>query len=177
MTNGKEFVGITNLINEEPQTLTVRAVTACSAMTVSVPQTSNEMVDFLRTNTGLALNVLNGLKDIVQKSISNMKKYARMASDMQKVSDNLSLLYSHINKKDTPQMKHFRAAGGEIDSSVAPSFLLEDFSEQLGTSYNVLSFDPVERYDFNRLDFYNNLIKSKPEAFSALVFANPKTYT
>ena len=38
-----------------------------------------------------------------------------MASDMQKVSDNLSLLYSHINKKDTPQMKHFRAAGGEIE--------------------------------------------------------------
>ncbi|MBP5450187.1 MAG: cyclic nucleotide-binding domain-containing protein, partial [Spirochaetales bacterium] len=114
MTSGKEFVGVTNLINEEPQTITVRATTPCTAMVVDVPQTTNEIVDFLRTNTGLALNVLNGLKDIVQKSIANMKKYARMASDMQKVSDNLSLLYAHINKKDTPQMKHFRAAGGEI---------------------------------------------------------------
>ena len=177
MTAGKEFVGVTNLINEEPQTVTVRALTDCQAMTVTVPQTTNEIVDFLRMNAGLALNVLNGVRDIVQKSMNNMKKYARMASDMQKVSDNLMLLYSHINKKDTPLMKHFRAAGGEIDSSVAPTFLLEDFSEQLGTNYNVLSFDPVERYDFNRLDFYNNLIKSKPEAFSALFFANPKIYT
>ncbi|MBP5450569.1 MAG: cyclic nucleotide-binding domain-containing protein, partial [Spirochaetales bacterium] len=177
LINGKEFVGVTNLINEGPQTITARAITTCEAMTVAVPQTTDEIVEFFRMNAGLALNVLNGIKEIVQKQINNMKKYARMAGDMQKVSDNLMLLYSHINKKDTPLMKRFHANGGEIDSSLTPSFLLEDFSQALNTNYNMLAFDPVEHYDFNRLDFYNNLIKSKPEAFGALIFANPKIYT
>ncbi len=175
--NTEGFFGLSNLVSDSVQPFSYIALTDCDVLEIAIPDTAAEVVQFLRSNASLAYKVMTTIKEGLDKSFANMKKYARLLGDMNKVIDNLNLIFAHATKKSTPELKKFLENGGSFEGGVGSSFLLEDNSVALETSYNMMRFNPSEKYDLTKLEFLGNLIKTNAQAFMTLCINNPKIYT
>ncbi|HOF00326.1 MAG TPA: hypothetical protein PK385_12660 [Spirochaetota bacterium] len=167
--------GVENLISGDLQQNSYIALTDCKITKYGIE--SNDYSVFFRANCSIALNVLSTLKDYALRGINQIKKFVKMTGNISKINDNFELLYCFINKDENNNLyKKFIENGGVFPSVFEPNFLLEDFSTILEVGYEDPEYDPNAIFDVTKLEFYHNLLKSKPEAFTALINANQNIF-
>ncbi len=167
--------GVENLISGDLQQNSYIALTDCKITKYGIE--SNDYSVFFRANCSIALNVLSTLKDYALRGINQIKKFVKMTGNIGKINDNFELLYCFINKDENNNLyKKFIENGGVFPSVFESNFLLEDFSTILEVGYEDPEYDPNAIFDVTKLEFYHNLLKSKPEAFTALINANQNIF-
>jgi hypothetical protein len=165
---GPSIFGVENLINSSEHQNSFVAMSDCHVTKYIV--SGNDYISFFKSSPPIALNILLTMKEFTIKTISNLKKYSNFIGEIDKISDNLDLIYSFVeNRKTDNTYKQFTSNGGVFPPKVTKSFLTENFSTILGKTYGDPSYNPVAKFDGKKLEFYHYLLKAKPDSFIALI--------
>lgn len=176
LIQGPTIFGVENLISGDLQQNSYIALTDCKITKYGIE--SNDYNVFFKANCSIALNVLSTMKDYALKGVNQIKKFVKLMGDINKINDNFELLYCFINKDENNSLyKKFIANGGVYPPVFEPNFLLEDFSTILEVGYGDPSYDPGAIFEGKKLEFYHNLLKSKPDAFVSLINANQNIFS
>lgn len=165
---GPSIFGAENLINSSEHYSSFITLSECTITKYSV--SGNDYMSFFKSNTPIAMNILLTMKDFAIKAISNLKKYVSFVAEIEKTIDNIDIVVAYIeNDKEDKKYKKFISNGGVIPSKIVDSFFQNDFSTLLAKSYGDPSYDPVNKFGFKKLEFYHNILKSKPDAFISII--------
>jgi len=168
LITGPSIFGVENLLNSTEHYSSFITISECTITKYSV--SGNDYLSFFKSNTPIAMNILLTMKDFALKTISNLRKYSNFLAEIEKSTDNLELVNAFIEKdKDDKKYKKFLSNGGVIPSKIDASFLINDFSTLLDKSYGDPSYDPVTKFGFKKLEFYHNILKTKPDAFISII--------
>lgn len=167
--------GVQNLISSTAHSSSFVAITDCQITKYIIP--SNDFISFFKMNPPIALNVLITMLDQSRKRMLSLKKYVEFTGAIEKLSDNMMLLYLHVNgiKKDK-LYQTFINNGGVIPPKIESGFLTSDFSTILEKTYGDPSYDPYVKFDQSKIEFFHNLIRTKPSVFISLISANIKIF-
>ena len=160
--------GINNLINSKAHESSYVALTECSITKYIIP--SNDFIGFFKSNPPISLNVLLTMQEEARKRLSNLKKYSEFIGFIDKFYDNLLLLYLHATQTKKDKLyQTFINNGGKFPKVIEADFLTQDNSANLNKNYQDPSYNPYIIFDKEKLDFYKNLIKTKPAAFISIL--------
>ena len=162
--------GVENLINQMDHQNSFVALQDCVVTKYIIP--SDSIISFFKVNSAIAMNILLTMKDSALRGIMNLKKYSKLIGELSKVKDNFLLLHSFLSKEESNLYKKFVTNGGVFPPNIEPSFLIEDFSTILGVTYGEPDYNPGEKFNGKKLEFYHHLLKSKPDAFISLINTN-----
>ncbi|HOJ63957.1 MAG TPA: cyclic nucleotide-binding domain-containing protein [Spirochaetota bacterium] len=174
--NPPAIFGIENLINNQDHKNSFVALEDCIVTKYIIP--SNDFIKFFKVNIPIAMNILLTMKDMAIKGILNLKKYVKLMAEIEKFSDNFEIIYDFIiQNKNNSKYQRFLTNGGVIPPKFEPSFLTDDYSTILGVTYGDPKYDPAAKFGIKKLEFYHNLLKSKPDAFISLINANIEIFS
>jgi hypothetical protein len=170
LITGPSIFGVENLISALEHQNSFVAISDCNVTKYLVPE--NNYINFFKSNPPIALNILLTMKEFSIKTISTLKKYCSFIGEIDKLSDNLDLIFSFIeNRKGDETYKQFISNGGVFPPKISKTFIDEDFSTILDKIYGDPSYNPIVKFDGKKLEFYHYLLKSKPDSFIALISA------
>ena len=160
--------GVQNLMNYSEHESSFIALTDCLITKYIIP--SNNFVEFFKANPSISLNILLTMEEYAKKSLLNLKKYVDFIGVIDKLSDNFNLLYSYVtqSKKDEIYEK-FISNSGIFPVKIESSFLTSDFSGILDKTYGDPNYNPNNKFERNQIDFFQNLIKTRPASFISLL--------
>ncbi|HOV13919.1 MAG TPA: cyclic nucleotide-binding domain-containing protein [Spirochaetota bacterium] len=165
---GPSIFGVENLLNSGEHHISFVTISECIITKYSV--SGNDYLTFFKNSTPIAMNILLTMKDYSLKTISNLRKYVNFISEIERATDNFELVLANIeNNKEDKKLKKFLSNGGVIPSKIDTNFFINDFSTLLGKTYGEPSYDPVTKFGFKKLEFYHNILKTKPDAFISIM--------
>lgn len=160
--------GVQNLINSNPHNSSFIALTDCVITKYVIP--SNDFINFFKYNPPISLNILITMQEQANKNLINLKKFVDFSGIIQKIQDNLKLLFLHANDtKEDPLYQKFINNGGVFPPVIEPSFLTANNATILSRTYGDPSYDPVNKFDGKKIDFFKHLLKTKSAAFINLI--------
>lgn len=167
--------GFQNLLNNQNHENSYIALTDCIISKYIIP--SNDAINFFKSNLSLTMNILSRILEQINKDLLNIKKYIDFNNAINKVSDNLSLIYSHVTQSKNDKLYNkFIINGGTFPPLIDSSFLTGDNSSILGKSYGNKSNDPIVKYDYEKIKFFHNISKANPQAFTSLINSDFKIF-
>ncbi len=165
---GPSIFGVENLLSSGEHHTSFITISECTITKYSV--SGNDFLSFFRNNTPIAMNILLTMKDYSLKSISNLRKHLNFLAEIEKSTDNFDIVLANIEKNgENKKYKKFISNGGVIPSKVDTNFFIGDYSTLLDKSYGDPSYDPVTKFGFKKLEFYHNILKTKPDAFISIM--------
>ena len=145
-------------------------VAATNVVTTKVNLGNLPMANFFRAKPQLAYNILCSMKDNCIRHINLIKSLTLLSGELEKLSDNLELLYAVANADSKNELlSTFVSNGGQVPASIDTSFLINDYSALLGKDYAGSDFDPKDKYQWKKLEFVHQLLKAKPQAFLQII--------
>jgi hypothetical protein len=167
--------GVNNIINSSVHESSYVALTDCIITKYNIP--SYDFIGFFKVNPPIALNILLTMVEQTTKRILELKKYIDFIGLIDKLNDNLMLIYLHANqiKKDN-LYKTFVDNGGVFPPIIDQSFLTSDFSTILNKSYGDPTYDPKTKFKWEKVEFFKSLIKAKPASFISLLSSDIKIF-
>ncbi len=173
--NSPSIFGIENLINNENHKNSFVALEDCVVTKYTIP--SNDFIKFFKVNIPIAMNILLTMKDMAIKHILNIKKYLKLITQVEKINDNFAIVYEFAIQNRNGIYQKFLTNGGVIPPKFDPTFLTEDYSTILGVTYGDPKYDLGVKFGIKKLEFYHNLLKSKPDSFISLINANIEIFS
>jgi len=165
---GPSIFGVENLVNSSEHQNSYVTMSDCLITKYMV--SGNDFLGFFKSNTPIAMNILLTMKDFAIRIIANLKKYVSFIYEIEKTIDNFGLVQSFIEKnKDDKNHKKFLTNGGVFPPKIDTSFLTTDFSTILSKSYGEPGYDPSIKFNGKKLEFYHNLLKTKPDSFISII--------
>ena len=160
--------GVNNLLNSNSHDCSYITNSDCE-ITKYIVQ-SYDFLGFFRSNSTMLLKVLISMQDQAGKKLYNLKKFSDFFGLIEKINDNFMLLYLHITqtKRDKLYQK-FINNGGVFSHLIEPSFLTTDNSGILEKKYYNINNDPYVKFEKNKIDFFKNLMRVKPQAFLSII--------
>ena len=80
------------------------------------------------------------------------------------------------NIKNDPLYKKFTSNGNKFPSVIGPDFLKSDFSSELGKNYGALNYDPKLKFEWDKVEFFKQLVKAKSDAFISIISKDIKIF-
>lgn len=165
---GPSIFGIENILNNSEVKNSYIAMSDCEITKFIIP--SCDFIGFFKSAPQIAMNVLLTMKEGCVRNIANMKNFANLLGEIDKLSDNLQLMNSVVDDDQNNELlKSFLSNGGILPAKIDGNFLIGDYSTILGKSYGDFGFDPKAKYDWKKIEFFHFLIKSRPDSFIQIV--------
>ncbi len=166
--SGPSIFAIENIVSESDVKYSYIAMSDCEITKFIIP--SGDIIGFFKSTPQIAMNVLLTMKEGCVRNINNLKTFSTLFGELEKIVDNLELFKAIVdNNSQSEILLLYLKNGGTIPVKVDSSFLLADYSTILGKSYGNPGFDPKAKYQWKKLEFVHNLLKSRPDSFIQII--------
>ncbi len=177
--NEKSLISGLSLLFTEPYKKSIRALEECHV--IKYPIREGGFKDIAREDADLGINILGHLFKRIELSISDASKYTKLYQNLNRINDNICLIFKVLSENEIPERANSRADslhkayvnnGGEFPSVFDGKYIIADHSNLLKRNYSFPGLPLESLVDTREINFFKKLLKLDTNLLKTVVRAD-----